>query len=842
MKKKLISVILALTIVISVPFAMSLTAFAAWDGSTDTAWYNETDTEFEISTAEQLAGFASLVTKGNAFEGKTVKLIADLDLNGDVANGGKNAVRWAGIGGTSTATGQFKGIFDGQGHVVSNIYTKAEIVGLFARPFGTIQNLGVENFLHENSATWGGYVGLITGLLNEGAVIRNCYTKNSEFKLSVNGNFQMSGIAGRANGSGTIENCYAVNMRVNDAAPNGIYSGITSAANANLQIRNCYALGYHGIPESNGGVFVSGGYASLNSSVNCFAADYDKVKSDSVRTGKAEYLDNAADLKNKLAELGDGFKADPGNLNNGYPVLQWEMLRPDPPEAPDIYILTPTSILVEVRDGEEYSTDGIHWNVSGIFDGLESQKSYSVYARTAQTADAVASKPSEPTEVTLPAPGGGTNVEPKKLVGDGTSLGTDERFDEFAGDITYYTGESPSQISTGKWYGRSINGRVGYDEQEDANLAVLNVNVNNGFLRQYISVEDMKKAGGSGTYRIKARTKVRPAQNDLKLVPLSGASANVRIFYVYHYFATDATGARKEKVAATDNWLGTNISEYDKWYDCSRYYTIDLEKDGTLVDGNMTYNLEYISIDCGSYGFAAMFSLKEDQMREPENQPELLIDDFGFERYDFPSGAPQFVVRKVDNPAIRTKMGLAPGQTVDISFNDAVTASSLTEEAVMLEDIDGNAAACEVSQKSFDTITVTLPELKKRSQYKLRLTKAITSQVGKSLSETEIPIETGAEIEILDARMSGGACADVRAAIGNNLVSAKPMYAFAGVYQDGVLTGPLSYQRFTAEPDEVYVASFGKLLLPGSDCEVRVFVWDDFASAVAMTDAITITQ
>ena len=35
-----------------------------WDGTADTSWYNDTDTEFVIMTAEQLAGFAELVDGG----------------------------------------------------------------------------------------------------------------------------------------------------------------------------------------------------------------------------------------------------------------------------------------------------------------------------------------------------------------------------------------------------------------------------------------------------------------------------------------------------------------------------------------------------------------------------------------------------------------------------------------------------------------------------------------------------------------------------------------------------------------------------------------------------------
>ncbi len=47
----------------------------------DTSWYSESGTSFEISTPEQLLGFASLINGGKTFKGKTVRLTADIDLN-----------------------------------------------------------------------------------------------------------------------------------------------------------------------------------------------------------------------------------------------------------------------------------------------------------------------------------------------------------------------------------------------------------------------------------------------------------------------------------------------------------------------------------------------------------------------------------------------------------------------------------------------------------------------------------------------------------------------------------------------------------------------------------------
>jgi len=52
-----------------------------WDGSSrNKGWYSETETEFTIMDADQLAGLAELVLSGITFEGSTITLINDIDL------------------------------------------------------------------------------------------------------------------------------------------------------------------------------------------------------------------------------------------------------------------------------------------------------------------------------------------------------------------------------------------------------------------------------------------------------------------------------------------------------------------------------------------------------------------------------------------------------------------------------------------------------------------------------------------------------------------------------------------------------------------------------------------
>lgn len=73
----------------------------------------------EIGTAEELKNFAVRVNAGESFKNKTVLLTAHIDLS--------KYPDWTPIGRYESR--QFDGIFDGQGYVIDNLYSKSG--GLF---------------------------------------------------------------------------------------------------------------------------------------------------------------------------------------------------------------------------------------------------------------------------------------------------------------------------------------------------------------------------------------------------------------------------------------------------------------------------------------------------------------------------------------------------------------------------------------------------------------------------------------------------------------------------------------------------------------------------------------
>ena len=228
MKKKILSLLLALCLVMAL---VPMTAFAAetmdtWDGTADTSWYDEEKTEFYLQTAEQLAGMAKLINDDMAnFKDKTVYLENDLDLGGH---------EWISIGdGANTAGGSFQGVFDGQSHVVYNLYSHEGLKsenkdnnnnlyrnGLFGAIYNaTVQNLGIENadivIPMNDTSTYG--KGILVDWMTH-STIKNCYTTGSITGGSYIEKY-IGGLAGFLNGDNSISQCYST------AAITGNYDG-----------------------------------------------------------------------------------------------------------------------------------------------------------------------------------------------------------------------------------------------------------------------------------------------------------------------------------------------------------------------------------------------------------------------------------------------------------------------------------------------------------------------------------------------------------------------------------------------------------------------------------------
>ncbi len=158
----------------------------------------------EIKTADDLKKFRDNVNGGNTYEGKTIYLTADINLNNE---------EWNPIGKVTDKDGDkgnfFKGTFDGNGYYITGLKinnTEGYSVGLFGLvDGGTIKNLGIKN----STILGCGKVGAIAGSIKNGT-IENCYTDGSvKVEATMWASVWGGGLGGiLGDGSATIKNCH----------------------------------------------------------------------------------------------------------------------------------------------------------------------------------------------------------------------------------------------------------------------------------------------------------------------------------------------------------------------------------------------------------------------------------------------------------------------------------------------------------------------------------------------------------------------------------------------------------------------------------------------------------
>lgn len=188
------------------------------EGNYDVSWYDESRTEFTISTPEQLAGLAYLVNTYHQFRGKTVTLANDIDLAEHL---------WVPIGRNSRnaqSVAIFGGTFDGGGHVIRNLnismkaYSYAQgsttcLVGFFGYSSGVIENVTLaEDCAVRVTATSSQYlnVGSICGVLG-GNYIANCHNRAYIEARSLFDDIFAAGILGFDNQYNPVYNCSNAN-------------------------------------------------------------------------------------------------------------------------------------------------------------------------------------------------------------------------------------------------------------------------------------------------------------------------------------------------------------------------------------------------------------------------------------------------------------------------------------------------------------------------------------------------------------------------------------------------------------------------------------------------------
>ena len=319
--KKLLFVLLA---VLTLGFAAApLSAQTIWNGTADVTWYDASQTSFDISTPEQLAGLAQLVNTGTSFSGVSLNLTNDIWLNstGDSTN------NWTPIGGgsptgESPSTGNaFKGNFNGHGHSIYNLYCDKGSTfhaGLFCALENpcTIDSLVMVNPVLKSR----GMMGCITGFPrgSNSVYIRHCLVINARIVgENSSGSNNIGGIVGASypnSGSTYIQNCGATGS-ITGHYPGGI------AGNAERSyITNAYFAGTLFAYSTNyGGMTAHGGDRT-----NCYS--YAQVLSSTTQSSASNdgtpVTQTEMQSANMITLLGDAFSMDIG-INDGYPIMSY---------------------------------------------------------------------------------------------------------------------------------------------------------------------------------------------------------------------------------------------------------------------------------------------------------------------------------------------------------------------------------------------------------------------------------------------------------------------------------------------------------------------------------------
>ena len=307
MKKKMLGFLLAVCIAMAlVPMAAFAEGNAAdsWDGSADTSWYTSAPdaSEYHISTAEQLAGLAQLVNTDPGttnFAGKVFYLDNDLDLSGH---------EWISIGtvlGGDYPEYSFCGVFDGQGHVISNLYSHESYIKgadeshnlLRNALFGSVYNGEVKNLGVANAEIWidpqddsAAGKGILVDWMGK-SKITNCWTSGSIYsgtKIEKN----IGGIVGVTVQGCTISGCYSTaTLTGNFTNSEGYYTepnpadwpfdtigGIVGARfDGKLTVTDCWFDGKIVVNSNSFQAAVGGivGYADIATVQNCMVTTTD---------------------------------------------------------------------------------------------------------------------------------------------------------------------------------------------------------------------------------------------------------------------------------------------------------------------------------------------------------------------------------------------------------------------------------------------------------------------------------------------------------------------------------------------------------------------------------------
>ena len=340
----------------------------AWGGADDIVAPAKTGDVYQIGSGGELAWLAQEVNAGRGAAYNAV-LTKDIDLGGEL---------WTPIG--KNYSYAYKGTFDGQGHTIKGLKitgSASNNCGLFGYvDSGTAENVTVQGTITltgSGSSSYGAG-GIVGQLYGQTGAIRNCrsdvtvqggqnvggivgyvaggnYASSKEITGCVNtgtvssNSYNAGGIVGYISGQVTVDSCYnRGNCTSGSYRAGGIAAYLYSSY---ATVKNCYTTGVTKVAYGNNACAVVGNKSS-GAMKDCFYLS--GLTADANATAKT-----SDELKALAAALGDAFVAAPKDLNDGYPVLRWQI-----PTYAVTFTVAPADAVVTI-DGQTGTHTGGQW-------------------------------------------------------------------------------------------------------------------------------------------------------------------------------------------------------------------------------------------------------------------------------------------------------------------------------------------------------------------------------------------------------------------------------------------------------------------------------------------------
>lgn len=263
-------------------------------GNYDISWYDEAEDSFSISSPAQLAGVAYLVKNGRTFEGKTVTLTGNIDLDG---------LKWEPIG-KANLQQIFKGVFDGGGYEIHNLRSEVISTGeAYSGLFGAIYQAQVTRVVlaEDCEIRTSYYGGGVVAYAQESEIV-SCENRASVSFEGPAG--YVGGIAGYVVSTSSIDRCENLGIVTGTVQPSDnyasclVYAGGIAGVNQESTIINSSnhaVVAVEALPEYDscaGGIV---GYNSGSSTfiANCYNVAGVRLSGSGFAGGILSYTDNA---------------------------------------------------------------------------------------------------------------------------------------------------------------------------------------------------------------------------------------------------------------------------------------------------------------------------------------------------------------------------------------------------------------------------------------------------------------------------------------------------------------------------------------------------------------------